>query len=413
MKHIHLLIQIPVLFTACTLVLSIFPWIQDTAAPPDDSLAYPETISLAFKLGRLVGNGAFTELSKVRTLLNCPECSSTRVLQLVQELEQLEDHSSTVNQVLGLMTFVNVLWFLALVGMTISFIPFFKIWIGPFIWVRVHRILNATQLFHPVLACLVSFGIVSSTHFYHMTTGSAEFVALTGCAFAMMGYVYFFTTRVNAYPVGEIMDVAKFRQLREESMQWHTVSELVAAISTALLAIRFESGILGFLTIALLYASIGFGVWSQPNIIFIGFFKLESVTRAIVVSAIVTVGMIVLNLFHLNAQPFTFGLHFFGAVVYFVGVLVSQHRMNGSYYYAIMAGSLAFGLLVGSVLGIATLYNTSIVFTFIETMDILGRMHIWEQKANVVAGLFVGSIVIYSVSLWMKEHPEWVSYVFM
>ena len=416
----RILLSVPILFTALVVWYCWQPELfrPIAAALPignytesiADSVAYPGTIPKAFQLGKVLGaesTDAAARLESARELLHAPKLSQANLDNLVQELLQNQENGH-FQKILGFLSFVNIVWLLAITGLLVSVGPFVVIWIGPLVvnitieivsliqWLYYH-----TMDYHDTAGTMFSFCIVLANEKFR--EGTAEFISLTGCAAATWVYLYF--------------------RKRSDTLEATTntgqndCAEVAGSICAGALALKFNSELFGFISVAFLYHVIGFGVWCEPLTVYVGFRSEKGIIQAMMASAmflLLTVTLQVLGIDPLFLRPFKSSLNVFGSVVFLLTGNIARYVIVKAVNFTLVYGiSLALSLFIGSVLGIPSLFNSAVVFSVLWVLEIIGGLPFWQDPAGFWTGLFIGSFCIYQLSFYMKTNPDWVMHVFM
>jgi len=136
--------------------------------------------------------------------------------------------------------------------------------------------------------------------------------------------------------------------------------------------------------------------------------------RTMVASVFFIITLTVVKVLDIPAKylaPFTTGLMTMGCVSYFLACLIisSQFYSRSKYFkkQLLMIGSLTISLLLGSVFGIAPLFNTACTFAVLYCMEKCVEMG--TRKPVFFWFLFLGgSAVLYMISLFLHNHPGFI-----
>ena len=429
----------PLLFGALTLYYTVHP---ETFRPIvdriplahftetlEDSTAYPGTIPQAFALGKIVATvqDVNERLVRVRELLGTPLMSEKSLRILVEELEKGEENG-LFQKALGFITFVNIMWLIAILGLASSVGPFLAIWLGPTIGSILRRIADevfkickwlflATSGIHDVVWTLASFLILLANERFR--AGTREYIALTACLLLAAGYYIFVFFVAADHPSLRRRDNME-SDFKASFRKWQTVADFGGIVAAGSLALVFDSDIFGSLAVAVFYHMLGFGVWSEPLVVYIGFQNDQALAKSTIASSLIlvlTITMRALKISSFVTRPFNFALQTMGASCYYLGLLIGQHsrsvRNRPGLVRGFLLGSIVLGLFTGSVLGIPAIFNSSVVFVVLEILDFIAMCRLWNDPAKVWAMIFIGSAVVFRLSIWMKTNPDWVSKVFM
>jgi hypothetical protein len=433
-----IVIQLPVFFTFLVCWYSAFPAvftpvvelipIRHYNESITDSVVFPETVPLAFKLGRVLGEGGEKVLENAREVLKAPRLSKARLDEIVADL-LIEEDNGRIARLYGVLTFVNVLWLFAILGICVSVGPFLTLWCGPTIvrllktiareTLEILRLLyEMTYNFHDSMSAGLCFLIVLSSEKYREVP--AVFVAFTGVALSIVSFV-FLLERSGELDLFRPIGRRRYQNpQRHEGLQQFDLELAIASWSVAYtaLALKMKSELFAFSGLGGIYRLLGLSVYTEPLVIFIGFDSEATLARCTIASAILVVTMITLRLFRINPEfliPFRRALATFGSIGYFLGLLILQH-VRGTIIISpavVMVFSLVTGTFFGAFLNIPSLFNTSVVFACLYSMDRIALMNFWRTLPGFWAGVFASSIFVYQLSLWMHTNPDWMMKIFM
>lgn len=340
--------------------------------------------------------------------------TSADIEQVAAVLHARENQGSAFSRALGLLSFVNLIWVVSIFGVTIAivpvlsicFLPVIKAFITAFVWLYTNVVKPLYRIIEPFLAYLLylcCFAVV--VHATRYENPNVQFyIALTGLAMAMVVLVL---TAVRT----------------DDDTPW--LLFMVVAGNFGILAPHFQSLLLAYLGMAGFCSAIGFTVIPFPLGLLIGFNSRSTMYRAMSSSFVVLVLFIAAKaagLLHATSpfRIFLSPVSVMGLNVFMLGMLISS---SGFCYYgkitwryfalqAAYAGILGALVMLGSVLDMAGLRNTAIVYGFLFALDKsaelrhIKRMLFGRGEHFFWIGLLFLSVVGYYVSMYLNQHPE-------
>jgi len=326
----------------------------------------------------------------------------------------LEDEERSVAQrVLGFFSFVNLVWLVSIFGGILTIGPCVLYVFGE----ALAKMLNSLYrlLLVPMhkagvfelLAYAVTFLLsVQSCRYPVQLTSAAILVALSGALGVVPCWAY--STALWA----------EKSSCKEE--EFATLSSALLAFSLAPLALLHGSSLIGFFTVAAVYAACGFVMGPFLGGFYIGFRSLDAVWRCLLVSAALILTFVALRIGHMvgpRAAPFAMGAMTLGNVGYFLALLIvssrwrSPHKNGLSYGMsnALMLLSIIAAALVGSVFAIPSCVNTASTFFVLWVMEKQLEAK-WGPEAIVV--VFCNFVMLYFLAHHLHTHPEIIASLF-
>jgi len=396
----------------------------DSALPP-----LPKLMSEAYKLGSIHTLASAASSSGNRTALTALLQEAAAVLHrdqpltltqlqgLLPAIELVENHKGVAARVLGVFSLVNIIWFLSIVGLVVTFSPCMafiakpvvelvrKLWSG----LILPLLRQLKPLYEPAVYAIAFLFIVQGAR-YPAETGL--FVALTGCVAAVPCFLY--STALHTQPTGN----------KDGFMQ---VVNIYLALVWGPQAVIYQSELLGFFTVGAVYGALGFSVACYGLCWVIGFDSKNTLYRVVANSVVL---MIVFTLFrvgvlaiilqadpHYFLSPFATAVLTLGSVTYFLGLLIvsAPHVVSAAEDYwriqIMMVLSLLLIVSVGAVYHIAPLYNTACVFGVLYAMAKVAEQRIW-RGGMVFVGLFGFFACLYVIALYLRTHPGFIVAMF-
>uniref|UniRef100_A0A0G4I0G0 Uncharacterized protein n=1 Tax=Chromera velia CCMP2878 TaxID=1169474 RepID=A0A0G4I0G0_9ALVE len=418
---------------------------------------HPKTRLEAFALGRMAellsalhsagGAGSDEEaelLTRAGSVLGDVHRALTgeELLGMGGAIEELEARKGFITRIQGLFTFVNLLWLVGVVGISVSVLPSVYLMLKPlqeflrraarFLWQNF--ILPVIERLHGwgVLEAFVYWWSLSLVH-EGCSSGSDEvayYVALTGLF--LLPACFSYSTAMHGKKVSRQADPKALAQ----------VSASIFGFAFGLGAVRFESEFLGFLTVMCVYTVLGFSVVCFGLCWCIGFDSEASMARCVGASGLL-LGAFVGGFAFVNVaeeagmegvlvqsaavreslRPFQSAMGVMGAVVGFLALLIisslyfswSSHRGadheggRGKSGYvgrnAVMVLSLFLALFFGNVLGLEGLRNSALVFGVLWIVEKYCELHT-KLKLNGWFLILSLSLVLWRGALWLHQHPD-------
>ena len=293
----------------------------------------------------------------------------------------------------GLFTFTNVLLIIAIIGVVFAAGAAFVQFVVPFL----ASMPAAVQIIMAYL-CAISVVVVAD-----QVCGEAikNYVALTGCIGIGAAYAF----HLDKIKTGQKVNIALI--LSPVFIVWF------------ILALYFQSKMIGFITVMALQAMLGFAVWVGPLCTAIGFQDDDQIPRAFFSS----LGLLAIYIGNAlgafgssagvkkNMAVFELGVFFMGTFVYFLSLMILSSR----YYYSpqrkivvynivsVLSGLAAFGLgaltpQLGIFRGVG---STFFVFFLLQKWSEIRWGNCWS------IGLLGGAGLVYLSCLFIKSHTEY------
>ena len=396
---------------------------------------HPTTLSSSFALGALWG--------KIEDALKLPqhaaavadlltECSKLvgravtvdEMREVHTTLVTLEQNQGVVSRTLGFFSFVNFVWLISILGITVS--------VGPVVWHILTPLrmilLNGTweHIIKPTIIVLHNTGgfelasyvialwvVVDGWRLGKKHDTAGMFISLSGVALAL-GPCFAYSFQLHG--------------LADKVMPYNTMRQLFniwVALSLFPLAVHRDSTLVGYLCVISLYAAVGFSVACYGMCYYIGFDGEDALHRSAVVSALSLVVGAALEIFGKHKHkhgvvrttfaPFRSASFVMGGIVYYLAMLIISSQYYTYHRYNQMQGmtvaSLLAGLFVGRVFGIPGLANTATVFTAFYITEKYVELHTnmdWNGWF-LILGL---SGLAYKGSMYCHQNPSFISAIF-
>jgi len=363
----------------------------------------------------------------------------TQLDDILSDIIQMEAHEGPIARILGFFSFVNTLWVLAVVGITIS--------VGPSIYYLLHPLHNLLRelflklydLVWPILTYLHSWGLLELGAWGCCTLGLARGVALAssthGPANPKAGEMVSLTASMLTIPA-----LAYTSQLHGQ----HTTNERLAtacctffAACCAPAAVHFKSTLYGYLTVVSAFAALGLGVWIGPLCVAVGFTSDAAMHRVAIAALVIVICFCAMTAAARNTTackhwlaPFASAISTFGTTNLFLSLLIisshfyapeeapssTRHTAYSTFNLRwLWSNALVVTILislnaVSQTLGLEGMANTSTTFTVLFALQKYGEFHI-HKRWNAWLLILGASFVTWQASLFLNENPEFISSV--
>ena len=192
---------------------------------------------------------------------------------------------------------------------------------------------------------------------------------------------------------------------------------------------HFQSSLLAFVLVGVLYANIGFFILVVPGIICIGFSGDDAMTVSILTSIVLNLGIVGLrvaqSLYPLSIAPalvFLSPALMPASVVATLALDVAMLGISRHWHYkskgiwalpfaarnAMALAVFGSGIFLGSVFAIPGLMNTSVTFLILWGLE---KYHA-ITSGNIIFFLFPLFVGLYFAAMWLHRHPDIVTSLF-
>jgi hypothetical protein len=370
-----------------------------------------------------------------------------------QEIYKLEHAVSLLTRVRGFFSFVNMIWLVAILGITIS--------IGPAIFHLLRPIQQLlkrlcvfilNEIIYPTVTRLHSYGIFEALGYcvcillltqgvrmkemmtYEHDSAAGFYVSLTGCMLSVP-CAFYSTFLWGNRPIQQISEKRAIELFK-----------LWLGISWIPIAICFSSTLVGYAVVALIYTYLGFTVMVGHLVVIIGFETYDQAARVCVTSLLTILGFTFLRVANsdvMNApwlHPFLSPIAVFGGILYFLAMLIlcekdfsrdcgtergrnySRRRENhaptnlpqrltaSQKHFLVnlaMACSLGFFSFIGFVFQVEAFVNTAVTF---GVLWVCHRYIMFHTKNNFSPWILIllMSLLMWKISLYLHAHPHFI-----
>eukprot|EP00756_Hemistasia_phaeocysticola_P025073 Hpha_TRINITY_DN15987_c2_g1::TRINITY_DN15987_c2_g1_i1::g.72297::m.72297 len=411
--------------SACATANSLVPRSVGTVLPP-----HPATMSQCWQLAQLAtqlgGTDEADVLSRAAVVLGDTTRGITAkelagMASVIADVEAA-DGGGLVTRVLGLYSFVNMMWLIAIVGIAVS--------VGPATWhvlkpvrdwlVRVVKWAWRRIIWPFVLFCHNWFIFEAAAYvFCAFLVGNGHaspaerglYLALTGLALSVPAFGY--STFLHAPMSKNGRDA------------FYSASNLWIASILVPNALFFDSTLTAFLAVISIFAALGFSVACYGLCYCIGF-KEGTIERCMATSALLLTGFTAARasklLLPAGLGLFQTPVNVFGGVVLFLGLLIFSSKWYRYYDYsratergswwshftarqALMIFCLLNATFWGNLFAIPSLTNTAYVFVVMYLVEKYTEIHI-DLGLNGWVLVLALSLLVWRVSLYLHVHPD-------
>jgi hypothetical protein len=330
-------------------------------------------------------------------------------------LQEFEDDRGTASRIAGFFSLVNIMFFIAVVGIMGVSVPFLMHFVGPLmatlakfvegvlvpLAIQMHR-LGVLELSAYILNCwLVAEGLR-----WEDTAG--VFIALFGVLGSGLAFTY---------------SIALFAGDTDGSKRAFvsSVNSYVFAF-TAPIAVLFQSSLFGWVTVLSLYGVLGFSAAAYGLCYVIGFNNRGDTERCLAASLLlvaifagfrsrlVPVPTMVLT-------PFASPVLIMGSNVFFLAasIVSSRWHSSGSDWVranAFLVAALAAALAFGNIYNIRGMANTAATWGVLFAFDKTAELPVWNNKGMFLLGLMLTFVSLFMMSLFLNSHPDWIASLF-
>jgi hypothetical protein len=376
-----------------------------TISNPTGTPVYPTTLLEAWDMGYKAGFLEDMELehlvsTNIKINGKMTKITPEQLFQVRSILVEMESGTSIIQRVRGCFSFINFIWLLSIVGITITISPVLMMFAKPihqFIrYFALEIILPFLRAIKPVYEAMVwslSYSLVIHAS-RHMDTDSKVFICLTGLFGAMIAMAY--TTYLH-------------KPKLPSNIYCMMVSMFFAIISLPL-AIHFDSILIAFYGVFAMYSALGFGVSVSGLCYYVGFESHEALERCLLSSFFLLIGLLWGHITRpdllQNIRVLIPALNVFGSVIYFIALLIKTNIVYDAYWptQLWMIFSLVSVGSLGSIYQIESLRNVSMIFTVLYMMEKICNL-VLRMTDSVALVVFFISVVLWKASLYLHQNP--------
>lgn len=400
----------------------------DDALPP-----HPKTLSQSWDLARLelqlkvidadetLSSEQRQELTdkileEVAKLTQRKQVTKQALQTMLKLVEDMEAEKSTFQKIVGIFSFVNIMWGFAILGITATVIPCMYVTLRPIERQLIEMFLN---IYRNVIIPMHTLGIFEFLFYlfctYFLINGARSpsekgmYISITGMALSLPSFFYanlFLYEKTN----------------RDDEERATFVFFWLSSVWTPM-AMYFRSSLIGWISIIFIYCFFGF-------LMAVYYIKKHGSTydlNPVLVVVVCSVALLsIFSVFRILGisrilDPFGTPVMTFGSVAVFAALLVySSYR----YYYhqkyefetfqfrqiPIIALTI-FEIFIGTFFGIDCLTNSGFAFLAFYLYQKWWELH---QKRGWDKAIFVfpSCLVLWRISLYLHVHPDFVVSLF-
>lgn len=388
--------------------------IIEKLAPCPESLSQSWEVSrLEYELSLIENNGSNSNITRINEILVMVAGILGRKIverheihSIYEEILKKENDLGVSTRITGFFNFVNILWIVAIIGITIS--------VGPCIYTILRPLRTAIwevalQIWHFIIIPLHSYGVFEIlsylicislvTEGFRYSTDSGFYISLTGLFGSLAANAYTFFLRSKIKPNKSI----------------YVFYNLLISLYILPLAIYYQSLLLGWLSVLCFYQAIGFSFIAGGLCYYVGFNSNDDMIRVSMTSAVVGVcfiGLKVLNISNYYMKPFASPLTVFSAILLLLALLIYSSR----YYYHYGGNTFILRqipmiifligfLFFGNLYNMEGLKNTATVYLVFYLIEKYCDLH-WSLEWNLWVLVFLFSVIIYKAALYLHGNPD-------
>ena len=384
---------------------------------------YPQTLLKSWEVSRLEFELTILEtqnpknqtkinelINQIGNILDNPKITIDQIHSIHKNLIEVNNQISISQRVTGFFTFVNFVWLIAIIGITISVGPCIYVILEPLrtamvkisIFIYDYIIIN----FHiwgiwEIIFYMISFFLILEGLRFDQEVGF--YVSLSGLFLSIPSYCYSYALNCPF----------KFN----DNMMIFSILWINASVFP--LSVYYNSSFLAWIFVISIFNCIGFSVICYGLCYVIGFSNQYNLYRCAIASIILQILFIGMKIFGVNVDiislyqtPFVT----FGSVVLHLALLIVSFK-----YYEdkktyvlrqfLMVILLIFSLFIGSVWNLNGLFNTACTFAVLYLMEKYVEIHV-ESNWNGWILIFMISIFTYYSALYLHRNPKFIISLF-
>lgn len=346
---------------------------------------------------------------QVREILSNTEAQTQRDYYLSQ-VEIITGETLTKNEIATqlfnnanwwrFISFINIIWVFASLIIVLSCVWLFKLYIVPLLKL-------IPMIIYEILLYLLVAAFIYGGQF--VDEGVGQFVAMPGVLGLFFLLPWSYARRINRK---QFIEDTKKRDI-DRHRRALILQNAVLSILWGMIAIYYESVIIGFLTVAAFVATIGISNIMPILLSVIGFSKKDIAPRILILAFLLLLIFIAGETLQIEGayRIFERGVYSIGAYAFFgaLEIMASRryHRKNRGRFWrwqiiSIIAGVSA--IFVGIFWEISALTQVGGTFLLFYILEKYIEIHNW-RKHWAWAGLGLG-ILLYGVALLINQYPQ-------
>ena len=431
MLFLIILLTLPLLFVLALILFSlnqklfinelpnIIPKFSNNPTHPP----FPKNLLESFNCGNLIQKYKSSKEIEEKKEIQLEITNVLKWFRLIKDEEILEMENNlnifvenkSWAKMFGFLSFINIIWAISIIGLTISLLFIFKdiIYIlGLIIFQFLYPLRNIAKfLLHPILY-IISFLFIVQGKRYKKEDYIGLFFCLTGISISLVAFFY-----------GVWLSLPfKEKRNNDEAKLYDFLSKKYLTILIILTYI-YESHMLGFFSVMIFFAILGFSVLPLGLCWLIGWSSRNQMEKSIAVSFL----LVQLNIFfkyykkiYFYTRYFSLGLSIWGPICFFLGVLIKSSGYSWYYRNEYYKNNLLFIISIfeilffGSILNLTSMVNTSLVFLVLYFVEKIGEFNFMFIKGFM--GFWTFMFFIFGLLWWMsyfiKTHPKFIMEMF-
>jgi hypothetical protein len=386
---------------------------------------HPRSIQDAFELGiayraYMSANGAEAAVAEALQLAAKIAKRPVTVAELValpMVIDDLMNERGIISRVLSAFSIINILWFIAILGISVTVGPFLYYILEPirrhllaaskWLYEQLVRLAKwAIPLYEPLSYVLSLLVLVESARFADATANDAysmtgSMLGATSIAMFVLSWIY--TTVKNSHGGGD-------KEL------YLTVSWLVGASFCIPAAKIHQSSLLGYAAVGCVVSALRFSAFSRGLTVFIGFESRQALVRATCACGAMTAACVAVKLVQTEGHsaahspwlvPFHSAASIVGSTVYLLGLDINCFR-NTARSHAFYIANLAAFIIAGEVLHMPGLANVGKTFFGLLLLTVYCEAMPDGRDGSAIVWVFFLFAFIYGFSMFLSTRPELV-----
>lgn len=394
------LVTITILWYDHTIITKVVPNLVMTnskVAPSTTFSKLPKDPSTIIALYKISLDNSANKLVEASNLMEYEFKSDVELSDLITELEKTTetDNDGLLGKFWRMLTFVNLVWLISSVVMVCLFVPVMYMLFGPLLVHLAKLVYEIYVLLYKIREELsYAFLIRGLIQSYHLHKDVGVYIAFTSILGFYMQWMYSLRihTKSNGSEIGKLMVFT------------------VMLYPTILLTFSYANYLMGFMSVMILYAYLGFSVVATGLTYYIGFKDKNGLDSCVGASLMMLPIYTLFVKTQSQLKYFHYGFYVFGVVAYFLGMLIKSSRFSVNEDYGlnqiIMIVSLVTSTYMSSLLNIGALYNVGVTFSFIYGLEKFVEFDVW--KNNEIVLVFCVACIFYFTSFWLNIHPTFL-----
>ncbi len=360
-------------------------------------------------------------IKQAKLLVGAGQMNSEILHKIPEYLEQM-DKNSIISRIKGFFNFINFIWIISIIGIAVSIVPaiiyvsypimkiifaylynFYNDYIVPFIK-KLYK-----HGFFEIMGYLIAIILIADGMKVNKEWGF--FIALTGTALLIPLYYFSFVEYSKNYNLP--LNSHHLEDKKDKNDKHDMILRVLIIITLFSLSVNFDSKLYSFATTITFYYLIGFYTGCFGLCYVIGFKNSYDMYKIIITSFFLIIFYVIIKVINVDnkyIELFRSPIQIFGALTYFLGLLIFASIYHSSDYsfinrQIIFVCSLLFFLFLGNFYNLPSLTNTVYVFAVLflmeKSVDLYSKI-----KGNIWVLILVLSLTSWMFSLYLHKHSE-------